>query len=165
MLVGLGVLLHTLGEGQRALALLATGAALRRADGDTLGAAYAESLRGGALVSLGQYDEARREAAELQDIFGHDNVFLELMDHDLAIEQRVRDDLLRLGKELGIRPIATNDSHYTHPDDARAHVITIDIKNWNFGVSEVLENRRRHFFVLAKALEDGFLVIVLTTTL
>ena len=72
-------------------------------------------------LRLGQYDEARREAAELQDIFGRDNVFLELMDHDLAIEQRVRDDLLRLGKELGIRPIATNDSHYTHPDDARAH--------------------------------------------
>ncbi len=72
-------------------------------------------------LRLGQYDEARREAAELQDIFGRDNVFLELMDHDLAIERRVRDDLLRLGKELGIAPIATNDSHYTHPDDARAH--------------------------------------------
>jgi DNA polymerase-3 subunit alpha len=72
-------------------------------------------------LRLGQYDEARREAAELQDIFGHDNVFLELMDHDLAIEKRVRDDLLRLGKELGIRPIATNDSHYTHPEDAQAH--------------------------------------------
>ena len=72
-------------------------------------------------LRLGQYDEARREAAELQDIFGRDNVFLELMDHDLAIERRVRDDLLRLGRELGIRPIATNDSHYTHPDDAGAH--------------------------------------------
>jgi DNA polymerase-3 subunit alpha len=72
-------------------------------------------------LRLGQYDEARREAAELQDIFGRDNVFLELMDHDLEIERRVRDDLLRLGKDLGIAPIATNDSHYTHPDDAGAH--------------------------------------------
>ena len=72
-------------------------------------------------LRLGQYDEARREAAELQDIFGRDSVFLELMDHDLAIERRVRDDLLRLGGDLGIPPIATNDSHYTHPDDAGAH--------------------------------------------
>src|SRR5690349_14404374 len=72
-------------------------------------------------LRLGQYDEARREAGELLDIFGRDNVFLELMDHDLSIEQRVRDDLLKLGKELGLRPIATNDSHYTHPDDAQAH--------------------------------------------
>ena len=45
VLVGLGVLLHTLGEGERAVALLGAGAALRRAEGDDLGRAYAESLR------------------------------------------------------------------------------------------------------------------------
>ena len=43
------------------------------------------------------------------------------MDHGIAIEKRVRDDLLRLGKELGIPPIATNDSHYNNPEDADAH--------------------------------------------
>ena len=72
-------------------------------------------------LRLGQYDEAVREAAELQDIFGRDNVFLELMDHGIDIEKRVRDDLLKLGKQLGIPPIATNDSHYNNPEDADAH--------------------------------------------
>ncbi|TGN66101.1 DNA polymerase III subunit alpha [Nocardioides eburneiflavus] len=72
-------------------------------------------------LRLGQYDEAVREAAELQDIFGRDNVFLELMDHGIDIEKRVRDDLLRLGKEMGLPPIATNDSHYNNPEDAAAH--------------------------------------------
>jgi len=72
-------------------------------------------------LRLGQYDEARREACELQDIFGRDNFFLELMDHGIGIEKVVRDDLLKLGKELGIRPIATNDSHYNNPGDADAH--------------------------------------------
>jgi DNA polymerase-3 subunit alpha len=72
-------------------------------------------------LRLGQWEEAVQEAGELQDIFGRDNVFLELMDHGIAIEKRVRDDLLRLGKELGIRPIATNDSHYNNPEDADAH--------------------------------------------
>ncbi|GAA3521156.1 DNA polymerase III subunit alpha [Nocardioides daeguensis] len=72
-------------------------------------------------LRLGQWDEAVREAAELQDIFGKDSVFLELMDHGISIEKRVRDDLLRLGKELGIAPIATNDSHYNKPEDADAH--------------------------------------------
>ena len=43
------------------------------------------------------------------------------MDHGLAIETQVRDGLLRLGKDLGIPPIATNDSHYTAPEDAEAH--------------------------------------------
>jgi DNA polymerase III subunit alpha len=71
-------------------------------------------------LRLGQWDEAVREAGELQDIFGRDNVFLELMDHGIAIEKRVRDDLLKLGRELGIRPIATNDSHYNAPEDAAA---------------------------------------------
>ncbi len=72
-------------------------------------------------LRLGQYDEAVKEAVELQDIFGRDNVFLELMDHGIDIEKRVRDDLLRLGKQLGIPPIATNDSHYNNPEDADAH--------------------------------------------
>ncbi|CUR61755.1 DNA polymerase III subunit alpha [metagenome] len=72
-------------------------------------------------LRLGQYDEAVREAGELQDIFGRDSVFLELMDHGIDIEKRVRDDLLRLGKEMGIAPIATNDSHYNNPEDAAAH--------------------------------------------
>jgi DNA polymerase-3 subunit alpha len=72
-------------------------------------------------LRLGQWDEAVREAGELQDMFGRDNVFLELMDHGIAIEKRVRDDLLRLGRELGIPPLATNDSHYNNPEDADAH--------------------------------------------
>lgn len=72
-------------------------------------------------LRLGQWDEAVREAGELQDIFGRESVFLELMDHGIGIEKRVRDDLLRLGRELGIPPLATNDSHYNTPQDADAH--------------------------------------------
>jgi len=71
-------------------------------------------------LRLGQWDEAVAEAGYLQDVFGKDNVFLELMDHGISIEKRVRDDLLRLGKQMGIRPLATNDTHYTSPDDASA---------------------------------------------
>ena len=65
VLVGLGVLAHTLGEGERAVALLGQGAAVRRAEGDGLSHAYAEGLRGGALVSLGRYDEAEPLFTEL----------------------------------------------------------------------------------------------------
>ncbi|WP_293786625.1 DNA polymerase III subunit alpha [uncultured Aeromicrobium sp.] len=72
-------------------------------------------------LRLGQYEEARRAAGEFQEIFGKENFFLELMDHGIGIEKVVRDDLLRLGRELGIPPVATNDSHYTHPQDAEAH--------------------------------------------
>jgi DNA polymerase-3 subunit alpha len=72
-------------------------------------------------LRIGDYDKARASAAEFQDIFGRENFFLELMDHGLSIETRVRDGLLRLSKDLGIPPIATNDSHYTNLEDAEAH--------------------------------------------
>ncbi|GGU12500.1 DNA polymerase III subunit alpha [Nocardioides albus] len=72
-------------------------------------------------LRLGQWDEALKEAGELQDIFGKENVFLELMDHGISIEKRVRDDLLKLGKAMNIAPVATNDSHYNNPEDAAAH--------------------------------------------
>src|SRR4051812_10375457 len=72
-------------------------------------------------LRIGDYDKARAAAGDFQDIFGRDNFFLELMDHGLSIETRVRDGLLRLSKDLGIPPVATNDSHYTNPADAPAH--------------------------------------------
>jgi DNA-binding CsgD family transcriptional regulator len=65
VLVGLGILLPSLDEGERAVAFLGSGAALRRSEGDDEGSAYAESLRGGALVSLGRYAEAEELFQEL----------------------------------------------------------------------------------------------------
>ena len=69
-------------------------------------------------LRIGDYGKARQAAADFQDILGRDSYFLELMDHGLSIERRVRDDLLRLSKDLGIPPIVTNDSHYVLREDA-----------------------------------------------
>jgi DNA polymerase-3 subunit alpha len=72
-------------------------------------------------LRLGQYQEALKAAGELRDIFGPEQLFLEVMEHGIEIERRVRDDLLRVGKELGLRPLATNDTHYVAQADAKAH--------------------------------------------
>jgi DNA polymerase III subunit alpha len=80
-------------------------------------------------LRIGDYDKARASAAEFQDIFGKDNYFLELMDHGLEIETRVRDGLLRLARDLGLPIIATNDLHYTHAEDADAHEILCCIQS------------------------------------
>ncbi len=72
-------------------------------------------------LRIGKYDMARQAAADFRDILGPDNYFLELMDHGLAIENKVRDGLLRLAKDLSLPIIATNDSHYVNPGDAKAH--------------------------------------------
>ena len=72
-------------------------------------------------LRLGQYDEARKAAAKLQDIFGKENYFAEIMDHGLEIERRTMSDLIRLAKDLGMPLVASNDLHYTHAGDAVAH--------------------------------------------
>lgn len=72
-------------------------------------------------LRLGQVDQALKAAAEYQDVFGRENYFLELMDHGLEIEKRVRDGLLEIGKKLGIPPVVTNDSHYTYAEEAVSH--------------------------------------------
>ncbi|MFI6906442.1 DNA polymerase III subunit alpha [Nonomuraea sp. NPDC050394] len=72
-------------------------------------------------IRLGQYEEAVKVAADYQDMFGKENYFLELMDHGIDIERDVREDLLRLAKQLDIPLLVTNDSHYVTEDQADAH--------------------------------------------
>jgi DNA polymerase-3 subunit alpha len=108
-----------------------------RADRELL-AEYAEGLIGttgcpGGEVQtwlrIGDYDRARAAAAEFRDIFGAGNFYLELMDHGLDIERRVRDDLLRLARDLDLPLLATNDLHYTHADDADAHAVLLCVQS------------------------------------
>jgi DNA polymerase III subunit alpha len=79
-------------------------------------------------LRLGQQDEALKIAAEYQDIFGKENYFLELMDHGLDIERRVRDGLIEVGRKLGIPPVVTNDSHYSKESDSTAHDLLLCIQ-------------------------------------
>ncbi len=80
-------------------------------------------------LRLGKYDEARAAAAEFRDIFGPDNYYLELMEHGLEIESRVRADLLRLAKDLSLPMVATNDLHYTRKEDAGAHEVLLCVQS------------------------------------
>jgi DNA polymerase-3 subunit alpha len=72
-------------------------------------------------LRMGAYKEAKAAASEFRDIFGAENYYLEVMDHGIDIETRVKADLLKLGKELGLPLLATNDLHYTHHADAASH--------------------------------------------
>jgi DNA polymerase-3 subunit alpha len=72
-------------------------------------------------LRLGHEQEALEAAAKWQDIFGKENFFLELMDHGIEIERRVREGLLDVGKKLGIPPLATNDCHYVTREASHNH--------------------------------------------
>jgi DNA polymerase-3 subunit alpha len=72
-------------------------------------------------LRMGNYKEAMRAASDYRDIFGAHNFFLELMDHGIDVETRVKEDLIKLGRELKLPLLATNDLHYTRHEDAPAH--------------------------------------------
>jgi DNA polymerase III subunit alpha len=80
-------------------------------------------------LRIGDYEKARATAAEFRDIFGPDNFYLELMDHGLDIETRVRDGLVRLGRDLTLPMVATNDLHYTRREDADAHEVLLCVQS------------------------------------
>lgn len=72
-------------------------------------------------LRMGAYKEALKAASDYRDIFGAENFYLEIMDHGIEIENRVKSDLLKLGKDLSLPLLATNDLHYTLQSDAAAH--------------------------------------------
>ncbi|HTE73303.1 MAG TPA: DNA polymerase III subunit alpha, partial [Actinomycetes bacterium] len=80
-------------------------------------------------LRLDKYDQARAAAAEFRDIFGAGNYYLELMEHGLEIEARVRADLLRLAQDLALPVVATNDLHYTRKEDAPAHEVLLCVQS------------------------------------
>ncbi|MDP7118488.1 MAG: DNA polymerase III subunit alpha [Acidimicrobiales bacterium] len=80
-------------------------------------------LGGHVLQSLlrDNYDEARAKAARLQEIFGRDNLFVELQDQGIPEQRQTNPQLIKIAREIDAPVLATNDSHYTHQDDAVAH--------------------------------------------
>jgi DNA polymerase-3 subunit alpha len=80
-------------------------------------------LGGHVLQSLmqGDVEGATAKAARLQDIFGKDNLFVELQDHGIPEQHKTNPQLLDLARRIGAPLLATNDSHYVHRHDAVAH--------------------------------------------
>jgi len=88
----------------------------------------------------GGYDEAKRVALEYKEIFG-DDFYLELMRHGIGDQLNIDKQILQLSKETGIKVVATNDTHYTYPNDAQYHEAFMCI-----GMNKLYDdpNRLRH---------------------
>ncbi len=80
------------------------------------------------LLRLGRFDDARASAAEFRDLFGAGNYYVELMDHGLTIESRVRAELLKIAKDLSLPLVATNDLHYAQREHAAAHEVLLCVQ-------------------------------------
>src|SRR5215467_3067717 len=73
------------------------------------------------LLLQDKFDDAARAALEFQDILGKGNYYLEIQEHGLDAQKRIRKPLVELSKKTGIPMVATNDSHYLMDTDVKAH--------------------------------------------
>jgi DNA polymerase III subunit alpha len=81
------------------------------------------------MILSGNFDEAEDLIQEHVNIFGPDNYFLEIQDHEFNEDQPVVNKALKgFAKKFGIGLVATNDSHYPRRSDAEAHDVLLCIQ-------------------------------------
>ena len=90
----------------------------------------------------GKYDEAKKSAEWFARTFGSDGFWLEIQQHGIPEERLVAEGMLRLGKELGVGVVATNDAHYLRREDAEAHDVLLAI-----GTGSDLDDPKRFRFL------------------
>ena len=74
------------------------------------------------LLSKGKFDEAYEQAKRLKDIFG-DDLYFEIQINGLPEQEEANKGIIKLAEKLGVKIVATNDSHYLNPEDQKAHDI------------------------------------------
>lgn len=88
------------------------------------------------MILDGEIDEARNAAMWYRDVFGAD-FYLEVCEHPNSrpgkpqevwkLQHVVSEAMYELGRELGIKVVATNDSHFTMKEQAEAHDVMLAI--------------------------------------
>ena len=96
----------------------------------------------------GEYENAKRYALEMRELFGEDGFYLELQDHGIREQAVVNQGLLRLHEETGIPLVCTNDCHYLAPEDAEAHDVLLCIQTGKLVEDEKrMRYEPRNFYV------------------
>jgi len=80
------------------------------------------------LLQDDNYAAAKSKALEMQEIFGEGNFYIELQDHGLEEQKPIKEGLIKLSKETGIQPVATNDAHYVDSGGAEVQDILMCIQ-------------------------------------
>ena len=91
---------------------------------------------------------AKERAEYYRDLFGRDNYFIELQDHNIPDQRRIIPDLVRIAEETGVGLVATNDSHYTEREDSQTHSILLCIQtNSTVNDDNKMEFRTDEFYL------------------
>jgi DNA polymerase-3 subunit alpha len=73
----------------------------------------------------GDFDAALQHASTMQEIVGKDNYFIEIQDHGIEEQRRVKEDTLKIAKMIGAKVVATGDCHYVLKEDAHSHDVML----------------------------------------
>ncbi len=100
-----------------------------------------------ALLS-GDYERAKETAIWYKTVFGENNYFLELQNHNLPEQARINPYILRLSRETGIKTVATNDVHYISKDDALMHKVLLCVQTGTkINEKNALEFKTEEFYL------------------
>ncbi len=124
-------------------------------------------------ILQGRLDIARRVAKEYKEIFG-DDYYLEIQDHGSQEDRIVNVEIIKIARELNIKFIATNDSHFISCYDVEAHdallciqtgkLITED-KRMRYSGTEYLKSAKEMSQLFRDHLPDDVIAEALATTL
>jgi len=124
-------------------------------------------------ILKGDIDQARKTAKWYKKIFGED-YYLEIQDHGYPEDRIINVAIVKIAKELGIKIIATNDSHFTKCQDVDAHDALLCIntqkliteeKRMRYSGTEYLKSAEEMKMLFRDHLEDEVIEEAIANTL
>jgi len=92
------------------------------------------------LIFKGNLKKAEEVASFYQGLFGED-FYLELQDEGIPEQKKINQEMVKLGKNLGIPLVATNDCHYLRKEESFAHDVLLCIQTG----SKITDTKRLKF--------------------
>ncbi|MBW4637829.1 MAG: DNA polymerase III subunit alpha [Gloeocapsa sp. UFS-A4-WI-NPMV-4B04] len=124
-------------------------------------------------ILQGRLDIARKVAKEYKEIFG-DDYYLEIQDHGSQEDRIVNVEIVKIARELNIKIIATNDSHFISCYDVEAHDALLCIqtgklisedKRMRYSGTEYLKSAEEMSQLFRDHLPDDVITQAIATTL
>lgn len=124
-------------------------------------------------ILKGRPDVARKVAQWYKDVFGED-YYLEIQDHGSPEDRIVNVEIIKIACELGIKFVATNDSHFISCYDVEAHdallciqtgKLIIEDKRMRYSGTEYLKSAEEMMQLFRDHLPDQVIQEAIATTL
>ncbi len=92
-------------------------------------------------LRAGDVEKARETLAEIVEIYGMENTYVELHNHGLEPQRMVTPHLIQFAKEMGLKVVAANDVHFLNKFDHEAHDVMICIGTGHL----LIDENRMHY--------------------